>query len=163
MVKFDPSPKEQLTEENVRFLLMKHTGEEILAYVLEDKKKQRLYIFQPAKVNTMMNPMNGTVQYVMSEWISQRISCDEGFEVLLSDVLVIAEVEVHMLKTYMGFCDRMAEFKHMMNDESADTNIPIIEDMGSNDESGGGDELSPDDEELLRLMASIPQIKPTIH
>lgn len=165
MVKFDPSPKEQLTESNVRYLNMKHTGEEILAYMLEDQDDQHhVYIFQAAKITTIMNPMTGNAQYMMSEWISQNLSSDEGFEIMASDILVIAEVEPQMLKEYVKFCERMSQYKKKLN--SSDTEPVVSEEIG--DDVGievldDGDELSGDDEELFRLMSAIPYNKPTIH
>jgi hypothetical protein len=125
MVKFTDSHKELLKDSNVKLILLKHTGEEILAYVLQsgDKKADHYYLFSPVKLTNIVNPLTGGVQYLMSEWISQRITSDEGFEVAMSDVLVVADVEPHMIKAYTQFAERVDEYKSRVQEHEMDLEI----------------------------------------
>lgn len=166
MVKFEPAIREMLKPENVKYLVLKYTGEEILAYVLQNEEDDGLhyYLFSPVKLTNIVHPMTGNVQYLMSEWISQRITDDEGFEINVNDVLVIAGVEKRLRVTYAKFCERIESFKKEQ-DSAEEMNI----EMSVSEESIG--EVDPevgdasDDDAFLEYMSEMlhsPK-KSTIH
>lgn len=163
MVKFDPPPKELLSEKNIKFLILKHTGEEILAYVLQNDKESDLpefyYIFSPVRITNMMNPQTGALQYLMSEYISARVSSDVGFELRADDVLIVADVEIRMLKTYAKFCQRLSVLK--IQDTGEDDIILNVEE----EKTEPLDELTQDEEEFMDQLARTihPLKKDTLH
>ena len=180
MVKFATDTKDMLKIENVKYMIMKYTGEELLAYVLqsaEESPPRHYYLFNPVKITNMMNPLTGGVQYLMSEWISTRISDDEGFEIVCADILVMADVEIGMLKSYMKFTEKIEAFKERMREQASEDDDPQIhfDDEGQNqgaeedhgqggDSSDDEDELSPEDEALLEHMSrTIQPKKSTLH
>jgi hypothetical protein len=161
MVKFAADTRDMMTESNIKFILLKHTGEEILAYVLQNDKGRNYYLFSPAKITSVLNPLSGNMQYLMSEWISSRISDDEGFEVMASDILVIADVHPEMLKTYVQFKKRMDHFRLQIDDDvSVEDEVPEIQSVS---DEATTDELSPEDEALLDMMSKVTPVKSTVH
>lgn len=158
MVKFEPEIREMLKLDHIKFLILKHTGEEILAYVLqnEDDNGIHYYLFNPVKITNMVNPLTGGLQYLMSEWVSQRITDDEGFEIRVNDVLLLAGVEKGLKVSYMTFCEKIESFRQEVA-ERPSTDVEI---------SSEDDSLSEetDDDVFLDVMAQMVQSKKlTVH
>lgn len=170
MVKFSQDTRQLLTVENVKYIMMKH-GDSLLAFVLvEESQPNILYVFNPVKIIDITNPITGGVQYLMSEWISQRISMDEGFEIKAEDVLVMADVEKGMLKTYMAFSSRLDEFRvRLQNGEMDNLQVDYKEGpLPSDDGPGEGDIFSLDesmDEDAIldQLSRLFHPSKKTLH
>jgi hypothetical protein len=179
MVKFTDEHREMLKPENVKLILLKHTGEEILAYVLQkgdDDFPHHYYLFSPVKISGVLNPMTGGMQYLMSEWISNRLTADEGFEILCSDVLVIADVEPSMLKTFLGFAEKIETFRQrlkqepeepesLLPNENNDVMIEVPDDGGEEGGEDNLDGLTPEEEAYMERLAMsvLSPKKQTLH
>lgn len=179
MVKFDMNTKALLTESNVKLLVMKHTGEEVLSYLLQSETEDKLmpdhfYLFSPVKLTNIMDPRSGMVKFLMSEWISQRLTPDLGFEIKAEDVLVIADVDPTVKDNYVSFCKRLDSYKTMTDEEVSQENIELAGeedddeiDMSPEEQQASGDDVPEIDDEaadrLFEYMMANGGLKKTVH
>ena len=151
MVKFESGTKEKLQPANVKLVIMKHTGDEILSYLLQNDEEDvydpiHYYLFNPVKLVNVVDGETGMMRYVMAEWISNRLSNDGGFEVKASDILVVADVDSKIKETYIAFCKRVDFLNYMEDNEEKMNNL------GDNNESYGFTDSSNDDDENNPVM-----------
>lgn len=178
MVKFDMNTKALLTESNVKLLVMKHTGEEVLSYLLQSETENPLlpdhfYLFSPVKLTNIMDPRSGMVKFLMSEWISQRLTPDLGFEIKAEDVLVIADVDPAVKENYVSFTKRLDSYKTMTDEEVSQENIELAGEDGEDEIDMSPEQQTNDDdipeiddeaaERLFEYMMANGGLKKTVH
>lgn len=112
-----------MVENNISYLKLKHSGEELLSFTLranDDEEEidfERYYLLKPAKMGMSIDPESGSIKIYLVEWIPQRISPDKGFEIRASDVLVMADVSEPLKKSYMTFCKKLESSEVFSEDE----------------------------------------------
>ena len=152
MVRFvDIDTKSILVRSNIRFLILKHSGIEILAYILQDEEEKNktdpkfFYVFHPVKLTSLLDSQTGVIRFMMVEWISKRISDDIGFEIRNEDVLTIANVDAALVLGYEKFCVQLESYRQFIKDE------PVTDLMNSDSIVMNMPELAVDDEEMSKI------------
>jgi hypothetical protein len=168
VVKFDTSTKDMFVKDNIKLVMLKHTGEELVSYVLQNEDEnennpRHYYLFNPVKIINVMNPSTGGMQFLMSEWISQRLSNDEGFEVRALDILLMADVENAMKTMYVSFCKKIDAYKNNIKEGILDENEVIMDGSVEKDDSDEEQEEMTEEEISFFESAFNKPVKRTIN
>jgi hypothetical protein len=108
MVKFKDDISDLKTLENIKLIRLKYVPDDVIAFILQDEtepdptRPRCFYIFDPAKILYMQPTPSGAALGLM-EWVPYRVSNDEGFELSVSDVLFIADVDPGMKDMYLEY------------------------------------------------------------